>query len=139
MIKSAGSIHFIFFCYYVSRRKYSHRFFALKTSRVHTQPVKNVLWICVLNLSLCLWDQHKPDHNLHISLTIDLNQSNFKMKASDVRVCQWQVCELEAEQFTSCNFDQSVCCYLCVNQSVSCMQHQYAHYSKSANETKYKQ
>ena len=53
-------------------------------SRDHTSPAKNVLWICVPNLGLCLWDEHKPDHNLHISFTIDLIWSNSKMKACDL-------------------------------------------------------
>ena len=40
---------------------------------------KNVYWICVLNLNLRLWDQRKPDKNLHIPLTQHLLWIDSKM------------------------------------------------------------
>ena len=70
---------------------------------------KNVYWIYVFSLNLRLWNQHKPDNNLLVSLTHDPIWSDSKMWVCDskmwvcdMRVWKWQVCELQGEQFTSC-------------------------------------
>ena len=43
-----------------------NHFLLKKTREMTLCQQKSVYWICVLNLDLRLWAQHKPDNNLHI-------------------------------------------------------------------------
>lgn len=94
---------YIFLLLNVSRRIFTYWFLAEKTQEMTPWHRKTVYWICELNLNLRLWDQHKPENNLHISLTHDLIWNDSKMWVCDLQVCRWQVCELQAQQFTSYN------------------------------------
>ena len=104
MIKLTGSISSIFFCYYMFRDENLLIDFLLKNAHKMTLgQQKNLYWIGVLNLNLRLRNQYKPDNNLHIPLIHDLIWDDSKIWSSDMRVYKWQVCELQAKQFTICN------------------------------------
>ena len=48
-------------------------FLLRKTREMTLCQQKSLYWICVLNLNLRLWGQHRPDNNLHITDETQLN------------------------------------------------------------------